>query len=232
MIGIIGAMEVEITGLLQEMENVEEIKIFDLVFYKGVLRTKKVVLVRCGIGKVNAGRAATMLIGQFNVNIIINTGVAGGINPNLNIGDIVISDSLIQYDINAQIFGYSLGQMPGVDTSFFKANDNLIKIAKEKANQVFKNKNLNVSIGKIGTADKFVDSAHDKAQIAELFNVDCVEMEGGAIAQICYLSDTPFVVIRAISDKADGDAPEVFTEFVDEAAQNSGMLVKAMLEAI
>lgn len=229
-IGIIGAMNEEVVQLKDAMIVVNTKNIGDFKFYKGLLLEKEVVLVECGIGKVNASMCATLLIQAFNVDKVLFTGVAGGLNPNINIGDIVISTELIQHDFDCTAFGYEPGIIPRMAESNFKADNNLIELAKKVAENSFgKNR---VYTGRILSGDVFVGSGDKIKWLRDNFNGECAEMEGAAVAHVCQTLKKPFVIIRSISDKANHEANINFDEFVKLAAQNSKIIIEEMLKQL
>lgn len=230
MIGIIGAMHEEIVELKNMISNLEEEKILDITFYKGTLEGKKIVLVEGGIGKVNSSVCTTLLIDRFKVDQLIFTGVAGGTNPNIEVGDIVISNELIQHDFDCTAFGMKHGEIPRMDTSIFKADKNLIEIAEKSALELFDPKNIYT--GRIVSGDTFVAESEKINWLRETFNSECTEMEGAAVAHVCFLFKIPFVIIRSISDKANGNAKTDFQEFVKLAAKNSKNLIVEMMKRI
>lgn len=227
-IGIIGAMDEEIEILKREMYIVDIQKIAGMEFFSGNLYNNNIILVRCGIGKVNAAMCTQILISNFNVTHIINTGVAGAIQDDLNVGDIVISTDVIEHDFDATNFGYKLGEIPRLDTYIFPADKSLIDIAIQASNhEDIKHK---ATKGRILSGDVFVASPEKKDHLWKNFEGYCTEMEGAAIGHACYLNKIPFVIIRAISDKADGTAHINFSEFLHEAAKNSSNIVKYILK--
>lgn len=230
LLGIIGAMTEEVTQLKEAMdlEIIEEIGGYK--FFKGQLLNKNIVLVECGIGKVNAAICSTLLIQEFEVDKIIFTGVAGGLNPDINIGDIVISTDLIEHDFDCTAFGYECGVIPRMENSKFKADENLINISKEVAQTNFGIDR--VFVGTVVSGDVFVASNDKIKWLRDTFNGECTEMEGAAVAHVCNVLNIPFVVIRSISDKANHDANVNFDEFVKLAAQNSKTIVEGILKAI
>jgi adenosylhomocysteine nucleosidase len=230
MIGIIGAMHEEIVELKNMISNLEEEKILDIIFYKGTLEGKEIVLVEGGIGKVNASVCTTLLIDRFKVDQLIFTGVAGGTNPEIEVGDIVISNELIEHDFDCTAFGMKHGEIPRMGTSIFKADKKLIKIAEESALELFDKKNIYT--GRIVSGDEFVAEPKKIDWLRETFNSECTEMEGAAVAHVCYLFETPFVIIRSISDKANDDAKTDFCEFVKLAAKNSKNLIVEMMKRV
>ena len=229
-IGIIGAMEVEVAILKENMEDVRIIKKASMDFYEGILAGKKVVVVRSGIGKVNAGICAQILADVFSVDAIINTGIAGSLNKNINIGDIVLSTDVVQHDMDATGFGYRKGQIPQMPVFFFNADDNLRRLAAEVCKEV--NPDIQVFEGRIASGDQFVCDQDVKNRIVSEFSAYATEMEGAAIGQAAYLNEIPFLVVRAISDKADGSAQMDYSEFEKAAVDHSVRLTLNMLARI
>lgn len=229
-IGIIGAMEVEVAILKEKMEDVRIIKKASMDFYEGILAGKKVVVVRSGIGKVNAGICAQILADVFSVDAIINTGIAGSLNKNINIGDIVLSTDVVQHDMDATGFGYRKGQIPQMPVFFFNADDNLRRLAAEVCKEV--NLDIQVFEGRIASGDQFVCDQDVKNRIVSEFSAYATEMEGAAIGQAAYLNEIPFLVVRAISDKADGSAQMDYSEFEKAAVDHSVRLTLNMLARI
>ncbi len=229
-IGIIGAMDEEVDILVNLMEVNEVIEKASLKFYKGKLENKDVVVVRCGIGKVNSALCAQILISEFNVEAVVNTGVAGALNSELDVFDIVISTDAIEYDFDTTVFGHKKGEIPRMETSTFIADERLIDFAYNSSiNEV---KNHKVLKGRVITGDRFISSKELKDELVKEFDAYCGEMEGASIAHVCYLNKTPFVIIRAMSDKADGSADVVYDEFVKDAAHNSKDIVLNMLKSM
>lgn len=226
--GIIGAMEEEVLALKEKLKVSEVRSIASLEFYVGSLNNKEVVLVRAGIGKVNAAICTQLLIDCFNVVAVINTGVAGALSEDLDIGDIVISSDTVQHDMDASGFGYDLGVIPRMAESHFKADKRLIRIA-EKASEVLSMK-TNVHTNRILSGDQFISDHQKKKELVETFKGYCVEMEGAAIAHACYVNKIPFVIIRSISDKADDSAEVNFSQFTQLAAANSCKMIEKMIE--
>jgi adenosylhomocysteine nucleosidase len=229
-IGIIGAMEEEVAILKEKMEDVRIIKKASMDFYEGTLAGKKAVVVRSGIGKVNAGICAQILADMFSVEAIINTGIAGSLNKDINIGDIVVSTDVVQHDMDATGFGYRKGQIPQMPVFFFNADERLRKLAVKVCSEV--NPDIQVFEGRIASGDQFVCDQDVKDGIVSEFSAYATEMEGAAIGQAAYLNDVPFLVIRAISDKADGSAQMDYSEFEKAAIVHSVNLTLKMLEEI
>lgn len=229
-IGIIGAMDEEVDILVQLMEVKETIEKASLKFYKGTLEGKDIVLVRCGIGKVNSALCAQILISEFDVNAVVNTGVAGALHSDLDVYDIVISTDAIQYDFDTTVFGHKKGEIPRMENSTFVADERLVKAAFESSLE--ETKTHKIVKGRVVTGDMFISSKELKDELVNEFDAYCGEMEGAAIAHVCSLNKVPFVIIRAMSDKADGTADVVYEEFVQDAAHNSKDIVLNMLKSI
>lgn len=227
-IGIIAAESKEMQAIKNRMTNISEKRVFNITFFMGDFYSHKIYLVECGVGKVNAARTAQLLIDSFEIEYIINVGSAGAVNPNLNIKDVVIASSLIQYDFDATGIGeYELGEV--CDTGrFFECDRELVNKLRNKIDNM--DKEYQACVGKIGTADYFC-SDHDKAaKIYEDFGVDCVEMEGAAIAQVCYLDKIPFVVVRGISDTVKGDNKIDFHTYLELAAEQVATIIDELLK--
>lgn len=229
-IGIIGAMDEEIIYIKERMDIITAKNVIGLDFFVGRMFGKNVVIVRSGIGKVNAAICAQVLVDHFAVDYIVNVGVAGAVYKELNIGDIVISSDAVQHDVDTTVFGDPIGVIPRMLESYFKADEELIKIAQEASTAL--SSNAKTFIGRIASGDQFISSTEEKARIWNTVGGYCAEMEGAAIAQTCYLNKIPFVVIRSISDNADNKATVSYEEFVPIAAKNSGELVEKILEVI
>ena len=219
-IGIIGAMEEEVAILKEKMEDVRIIKKASMDFYEGTLAGRKTVVVRSGIGKVNAGICAQILADVFSVEAIINTGIAGSLNKDINIGDIVLSTDVVQHDMDATGFGYRKGQIPQMPVFYFAADEKLRQLAAEVCREV--NPDIQVFEGRIASGDQFVCDQGAKDGIVSEFAAYATEMEGAAIGQAAYLNEIPFLVIRAISDKADGSAQMDYSEFEKKAIKTDG----------
>ena len=226
-IGIIGAMEEEVALLKEKMQIDGVLKRASMEFYKGTLQGKEVVVVRSGIGKVNAGLCTQILVDLFDVKKVINTGIAGSLDAGINIGDIVISAEALQHDMDATQFGYPLGQIPRMETFAFPADAAMVKAAKEACEKV--NPEVQVFTGRVVTGDQFVASREVKDRIKGNFDGLCTEMEGAAIAQAAWLNEVPFVIIRAISDKADDSAEMDYPTFERQAILHSVRLTEEMI---
>ena len=229
-IGIIGAMEEEVAVLKQEMDIEETVDYASMQFCKGTLCGKNVVIVRSGIGKVNAAICAQILADKFNVDVLINTGIAGSLDAAIDIGDMVISTDLVEHDMDATIFGDPLGQVPRMDTFSFPAEANLIEkavAANEEANP-----DIKTFTGRIVSGDQFVSSAEVKEKLVKNFQAKCTEMEGAAIAHAAYLNKVSCVIIRAISDKADNSATIDYPTFEKKAIEHSVWLGRNLVPRI
>lgn len=226
-IGIIGAMEEEVARLKEELENIKIEKKAGMEFYEGTYAGKKLVVVRSGIGKVNAGICTQILADDFNVEAVINTGIAGGLNAQIEIGDIVISTDAVQHDMDATGFGYKVGEIPRMKESVFTANEELVKLASSVCKEV--NPDINTLTGRVVTGDQFISNKEKKEWLLSTFDGYCAEMEGAAIAQAATLNEIPFVIIRSISDKADNTACEDYPQFEKRAIEHAVNLVKGMV---
>ena len=230
MLGIIGAMEVEVKELREMMENPQAQTVAGMTFYQGTIKGKEVVVVRSGIGKVNAGICSQILVDRYNVEGIINTGIAGSLKNEINIGDIVLATVSVQHDVDATGFGYPIGEIPQMGIKEFPADEKLRELAEACSKKA--NPDIQVFCGRVASGDQFISSKEKKNWISENFDAYCTEMEGAAIAQAAYLNNIPYLVVRAISDKADDSANMDYSEFEAKAVENSVRLMAAMLEAM
>ena len=211
MIGIIGAMDSEVDTLFSRMTSKEKINVNNLVFYKGKLFDKDVVIVKCGIGKINAALCTQLLILHFKVSKVINTGIAGAVGEGLKIYDFVVSTEAVYHDFDATFFGYKLGQVPGMPEAY-SADPSLIKVAVSAFEHTDFSKELKIVKGRNASGDQFISGAEKKSFIISNFHPQCVEMEGCAIAHTCYANNVPFVIIRCMSDTADDSVKETYSE--------------------
>ncbi len=230
MLGIIGAMDEEVAKIKEQMEDVETKQIASMEFLKGTVKGHPVVVVRSGIGKVNAAMCTQILADIYHVDAVINTGIAGSLNADINIGDIVLSTDALEHDMDAVAFGYPVGQIPRMDTLSFKADEQLRKTAKEICEKV--NPDVTVFEGRVVSGDQFISDKQKKEWLIENFAGYCTEMEGAAIAHAAYLNDVPFLIIRAISDKADDSASVDYPAFEAKAIEHSVRLLLALCEAL
>ena len=225
MLGIIGAMDEEVAKVKEQMQNVDVMTKAAMEFFKGTLSGQPVVVVRSGIGKVNAAMCAQILVDEYHVDAIINTGIAGSLNAAIDIGDIVLSTDTLEHDMDAVAFGYPVGQIPRMDTLSFEADAKLRSVAKAACEKV--NPEVKVFEGRVVSGDQFISDKAKKQWLVENFAGYCTEMEGAAIAHAAYLNNVPFLIIRAISDKADDSASVDYPTFEAKAIEHS---VKLILE--
>lgn len=228
-IGIIGAMEVEVATLKSEMNVKSVVTKASMEFCEGTIGNTEVVIVRSGVAKVNAGICVQILVDLFNVTHIINTGVAGSLDARINIGDIVLSTDACYHDVDATVFGYKKGEVPQLGIHAFPADASLREAAKAAIRKTAPD--LGVFEGRVCSGDQFVSSPDVKKAIIDEQGGMCTEMEGAAIAQGCYLNKIPFVIIRAISDKADGSDIVDYPVFEEKAAHDCAALVKEMISS-
>lgn len=224
-IGIIGAMVEEIELLHQNVSDISETKKAGVTYYSGTLHGIDVIYCKSGVGKVNAAICTQVLL-SMGVEAVWFTGVAGALNPGLEVGDIVISSSALQHDMDVTPLGFAKGVIPFQEVSDFSADASLIALAQRVGGVLFPN---HVLVGKIVSGDQFIASRDKVTELYEQFEGACVEMEGAAVAQVCYANEIPFVIIRSMSDKADGSADVTYQEFVVTAANNSYAIIDGML---
>ncbi len=229
MLGVITATVEEYAALGKILPGAEKVKAqAGMEFLVGELNGKKVVGVQAGIGKVSAAVCTQVMIDNFHPDAIINVGVAGALNPELHVGDIVISKDAAQHDVDTTFFGDELGFISVINKIYFEVDEKL-KLAADKAAEALQ---IPHQIGRIVTGDQFIANAEKKQWLISQFQGDCTEMEGGAIAQACYMNSVPFVIIRAISDGASDGAPMQYDEFVDLAAARAMQLIEKVTEYI
>lgn len=230
LIGIIGAMDIEVESLKSEIKGLKTETIGDMEFFCGKISDSDVIVVKSGIGKVNAARCAQTLCVRYNVSMLINTGIGGGIGDGLSVGDLVIAKSLVQHDFDVSGFGYAKGYMFCGDkdkATHYYPDENITKMLHLAANENICAEKIKTGI--IATGDIFVSTSEKKSEIRNDFNALVCEMEGGAIAQTAVSNNVPFAVIRAISDLADGSAPKSYEEFEKETAYLSANIIKSFL---
>ena len=226
-IGIIGAMELEVEELKSKLQDVKKTEKAGMTFFEGKLNGKDVCIVQSGIGKVNAAACTQILADVYKVDGVINTGVAGSLRAEINIGDIVVSTDAVEHDMDVRPLGYELGIIPQMKTSFFEADKNMIEKAVEACKEV--NPDIEVYTGRVVSGDQFISDNSVKENLIKNFKGSCAEMEGAAIAHTAYLNELAYVVIRAISDKADGSAQMDYPEFERQAAKHSAKLVEGLV---
>ena len=230
MLGIIGAMDQEVSILKEKMEVKKIDKRASMEFYVGILNGKEVVIVKCGVGKVNAAVCTQILADCYQVEAVINTGVAGSLRAEINIGDIVVSTDALQHDMDATGFGYEPAEIPLMGKKTFEADASLRSLIAETCREV--NPEIGVFEGRVVSGDQFISDRAVKDRILAQFGGMCTEMEGAAIAQAAYLNKIPFVIIRAISDKADDSAVVDYPAFERQAILHSVALVENFVTKI
>lgn len=227
-IGIIAAEEEEMEAIKKLMQDIFEKDIYNLKFFSGKIHDRNCILVKCGVGKVNSARTTQILIDNFDVNYVLNVGSAGGINPDLEIGDIVIADRLVQYDFDITGVGdYELGEICDLG-KYTNTDKKLLEFAR--------NLNLddvNLRVGTIASADRFFSDPNEAPKIRRNFgNAECVEMEGAAVAQVCFLDNIPFLVIRGISDVANSNNKMDFHKYLKMASKQCAIIVDKIIKKI
>lgn len=228
-IGIIGAMQEEIKLLLEHMDNQQAERHAGLTYHRGTLYGRKVVVTQSGVGKVNAAVCTQALIDRFGADVVLFTGVAGAVDPELNIGDIVISSSSLQHDVDVTALGFKRGEIPYQAVSEYPSDEGLILLAQAAGEKVFPGR---CRTGRVLSGDQFIaDRAAVKGLYEELGGA-CTEMEGASVAQVCHMNAIPHVIIRSMSDKADGSAHVNFAAFTVEAADRSFAIVSEMVQGL
>ncbi|MCD8547692.1 MAG: 5'-methylthioadenosine/S-adenosylhomocysteine nucleosidase [Aeromonadaceae bacterium] len=229
-VGIIGAMEQEVTLLREQMSDLQTLQLAGCEFYSGTLAGKAVVLTRSGIGKVAAAVATTLLLERFAPDCVINTGSAGGFDPALHIGDVVISSEVRHHDVDVTAFGYEIGQVPRLPAAFV-CDAGLIAVAQQAVADLADG--IQCKLGLVCTGDQFMcDPARIAKARADFPQMAAVEMEGAAIAQVCHQFAVPFVVTRSLSDIAGKESPESFDAYLETASRHSSAMVVAMLKRL
>ena len=226
-IGIIFAMNEELIELKKYLNIEKEYNIFDLTFYESKINDNDVVLVQSGVGKVNAARCAQILIDNIKVDYIFNIGVAGGVSENLNVGDIVIGEKLVQHDFDITAFNHEKGYIPNVGV-YIDSDEYLLKVAQN----IISKSNINTLTGVIASGDIFCTDYMMSKKINTKFNALCVEMEGASIAQVCYLSHIPFLIIRSISDTPNNNNVITYEEFLEDSCKKVADLMFKILNEL
>ena len=233
-IAIIGAMDSEIASLLEAMEERREEAHWGLTFYLGRLEGRNIVLVKCGIGKVNAARCTQILLDLYAPSALLHTGIAGGIGPGLKVGDAVIAQGLIQHDFDATAFGYARGNIcdrsQRKEPSVFAADVEIMDALENAACQALGAER--VHRGLVVTGDQFISGPVGKGELYQAFHGLAAEMEGGAVAQTATLGGGPFGVLRTISDLADGTAADITDDFERQTADISAAIIRATLKRL
>ncbi|KAI4451714.1 5'-methylthioadenosine/S-adenosylhomocysteine nucleosidase [Eubacterium plexicaudatum ASF492] len=228
-IGIIGAMEVEVSTLKEAMKVDRVVTKAGMNFYEGMLLAIPAVVVQCGVGKVNAAMCVQILADLFQVTHVLNTGVAGSLNADLDIGDILVSEKAVQHDVDVSPLGYQLGKIPGFESREFDADKRMADAIIDACKRA--NPDVNIVKGRVVSGDQFISDNKVKEHLISEFQGDCAEMEGAAIAQASVLNGIPFAIVRAISDKADGSAEMDYPTFESQAAVHCANLVMEFVKS-
>ncbi len=223
MIGIIGAMHIEIETIKAIMENKSSGTVGGVEFVKGNLHGKDIVVAVCGIGKVAAAMCTQAMILKYSPDCIINTGVGGSLSTKLAIGDIAVAESLVQHDMDTSPLGDPVGLISGINIINIPADEKVVEVL---LNGVKTLENIKAVKGVIASGDQFIASSEKKKYITDLFDAIVCEMEGASIAQVCYTNGVPFGVVRAVSDCADGSSHMDYGEFLPVAAANAAKLIE------
>ncbi|SET62345.1 adenosylhomocysteine nucleosidase [Oceanobacillus limi] len=227
-IGIIGAMDQEVAILKKNMQDIQEVTVANCSFMKGSLLGREIVLLKSGIGKVNAAMATTILLERYAPTHIINTGSAGGFSTELEVGDVVISDKVVHHDVDVTAFNYQYGQVPGMPAMFVADED-----LRRKSLQAVGELEVEGKEGIIATGDSFMEDPERVAYVREKFpTMIAAEMEAAAVAQVCHQYNVPFVVIRALSDIAGKKSSISFDEFLEQAAKNASEIIMSMIKSL
>lgn len=225
-IGIIGALEEEVSSIINMLSDYKKETAGGIDFHLGTLYGKSVVISRCGVGKVFAAICAQAMIIKYSPSLIVNTGVAGALSPELRCADIVIGSELCQHDMDTSPLGDPVGLISGINKIFFECDMDAVNIIKDSCEQ----NNYRYLVGRIASGDKFIAEKSEKEKIISAFSAYACEMEGAAIAHTAFVNSTPFVVIRAISDSADGEASMSYLEFLPIAAERSSRLTLSLVK--
>ena len=228
-LGIIGAMTEEVETLVESLEGLKQTKIAGSIFYEGKLEGLDVVIVQCGVGKVNAAMCTQVLCSSYGVTHIVNTGIAGSLCADLDIGDLVVSRDAMYHDMDAVHFGYPMGKVPGMDVTEFPADEKMMGYAFAAAEAVNPG---HTKIGRVASGDQFVAVKEVKERIIAITQGLCTEMEGAAIAQTAYRNEVPFVILRAISDKADDSAEMDYPTFERIAAHRCAAVTQTVAKKL
>ena len=226
MLGIIGAMDEEVARLKEMISGLHIVQRAGMEFYKGQISEKDVVVVKCGVGKVNAAMCTQSMIDLFSVDAIINTGIAGSLDADIDIGDIVIATDTVEHDMDVAALGYAPGIIPDTEISVFKTDTELLETAQASVEAA--KLDVKVFTGRVVSGDQFISDKAVKERIISNFGGMCTEMEGAAIAQAAYVNKIPFLIMRAISDKADDSATVDYPAFEAQAIKNSVTLLTAI----
>jgi len=225
-IGIIGAIEPEVKALIEKLENKKCETVGGVSFFVGEIFGKRVAIARCGIGKVFAAICAQTMILKYSPALLVNTGVGGALAKGISTTDVVIADKLCQHDMDTSAIGDPKGLVSGINRIYFESDTRAVKILSDAASLL----GIRSFVGTVASGDKFIASPSDKARIVKDFGASACEMEGGAIAQVAFVNNTPFAVVRAISDSADGEATMDYPTFLPIAAANSTKMTLSLIE--
>ncbi len=226
-VGIVVAMDEEREEIVNLMKDVELEQVYNLRFLKGTIEGKKCIVIKCGVGKVNAARATQVMLDHFKIDYIINLGVAGALSSMLDVGDVVIAKKVIQHDFDITAFGHSKGYITGVG-AFIESNHNLLEEFSSVLEEM-PERNYKIKMGIVATGDIFCTESWMKDKIRAKFNADVVDMECAAIAQVCYLSEKPFIAIRSISDSPNGNNVSVYDNNLKFASKRCANILKEFL---
>ena len=224
MTGIICATETEMKAIINEIKDIRKKRIGRIVFFEGKFNNKDIVFVQSGIGKVNAAITATLLIEKYDIDKVIFSGVAGALDKALKIGDIVIANDVVQHDFAVEAFGYKKGQIPQMEVWSFEGDKDLIKKVQETSDEKIK-----LHYGRILTGDQFIYKKEEKLDLGKEFEALCVDMESGAVAQVCYIMNVKFLIIRSISDSVTDESSMEYDKFAELAAENSKEILKKIV---
>lgn len=226
-VGIVVAMDEEREEIVNLMKDVELEQVYNLRFLKGTIEGKKCIVIKCGVGKVNAARATQVMLDHFKIDYIINLGVAGALSSMLDVGDVVIAKKVVQHDFDITAFGHSKGYITGVG-SFIESNPDLLEEFSSVLEEM-PERNYKIKTGIVATGDIFCTESWMKDKIRAKFNADVVDMECAAIAQVCYLNEKPFIAIRSISDSPNGNNVSVYDNNLKFASKRCANILKEFL---
>ena len=226
-IGVIGALSEEVSGLINILEGHEREFVGGIEFHTGYVFNKRVVVAKCGVGKVFAAMCAQAMIVRYAPSLIINTGVGGALDKELSTGDIVVANKLCQHDMDTSPLGDPKGLISGINVIYMEADKKAVELLMSYA----ENLTYTVKCGTVASGDRFIASADDKKAISDTFGALACEMEGGSIAQVAFVNKTPFVVVRAISDSADGEATMDYMTFLPIAAERSAAFTLELIKS-
>lgn len=224
-VGIIAAMQEEMNEVKKMMTDIKEIQVYELTFIEGIINNSECVLIQCGVGKVNAARTTQIMLDKYDIDYVINVGSAGTTKEELNIGDIVVAEKVVQHDFDITAFGHKKGYISNVG-DYILSDENLVN---KIMNCKITDNTVKIKRGIVASGDIFCTEEYMKNKIKSKFNADAVEMEGAAIAQVCYLDKTPFVIIRSISDSPNGNNAITFEQFLETASKRCAELLKTFI---